>query len=87
MWYHNENSDDIKPAALDRTSSKIYIYVRKQFELITATEDIPAHWSWQETKIRKDDWLLYESLMEHNNALDDVYAALTELAELIVGEE
>jgi len=87
MWYHNGNGDDTKPAALDRASSQKYNYVRKNFELIPATEETAAHWTWEECKIPKDDWVIYESVIAHDNALDDVYAALTELAELIVGEE
>ena len=33
----------------------------------------------------KDDWEVYAAVGNHSEALDDVYAALTELAELIVG--
>lgn len=87
MWYNNENGDLTKPAALDNTSSKKYVYIRKDFIQIAATEETQEHWKWQEMKIPKEDWALYESIIAHDSALDDVYAALTELAELIVGEE
>ena len=87
MWYENVNGSVTKPEELDTTSSKKYVYVRKNFQLVEATEDVPAHWKWQETKILRDDWEIYRGVMEHGDALDDVYAALTELAELIVGEE
>lgn len=86
MWYVNSNSDSIKPEVLDIISSKKWNYIRKNFELIESTEDVSEHWQWLETKIDKDDWELYEEILGHNEALDDVYAALTELAEIIAGE-
>ena len=87
MWYRSENGDLTKPAEVDDTTSQVYVYVRKNFEQIPATEEIPTHWAWTETKVRKEDWQTYQIVMGHEMALDDVYAALTELAELIVGEE
>lgn len=87
MWYYNENGSADKPEVIDNTSSKKFIYVRKNFTEVHATEEIPAHWKWMEQKIRKEDWATYQEVMDHGVALDDVYAALTELAELIVGEE
>lgn len=88
MWYMNENGNLDKPAALDKESSKKYVYVRKNFEEVpqsgSGKEAIPAHWMWQEMKIPKADWDVYEKVLSHDSALDDVYAALTELAEMIV---
>ena len=84
MWYKNENGSLDKPVSVDTTSSKVYAYVRKDFVQIEGTEEIPAHWQWLEMKLSKDAIAIYQ---EHNDALDDIYAALTELAELIVGEE
>ena len=89
MWYRTENGNSVRPAALDDTSSKVYVYVRKDFVEVPASGEgeqvIPAHWSWLETKILKADWEIYSEVLSHGEALDDVYAALTELAELIVG--
>lgn len=88
MWKHNENGSDTKPSDIDQISSKVYVFIRKDFELIPSDgEDRPAHWCWMEQKIKKSDWELYEKLLNHDIALDDVYAALTELAEIIAGEE
>lgn len=85
MWYQNENGSQDKPAAVDRETSKVYVYIRRNFRLIEADgEERPAHWVWEEAKISKDALVIYE---EQNEAFDDVYAALTELAELIAGEE
>lgn len=83
MWYTTENSDNIKPSQLDTTSSERWNYVRKDFTLIPETEETPEHWKYMENKILKSDWELYMQVADHGIALDDVYAALTELADLI----
>ena len=83
MWQKAENGNTTKPAALDTTSSKRWNYVRKDFELIEATEEVPAHWRWMEKKVLKEDWGAFMQVAEHSEALEDVYAALTELAEII----
>lgn len=87
MWRKNSNGDSVKPEAVDRDSSRKYIYVRKDFILVEATEEIPAHWEWMEAKIPKDALAIWDQTTAHETALDDVYAALTELAEIIAGEE
>lgn len=86
MWYKCENGSLDRPQEIDSTSSAVYVYVRKDITEIPAEEDRPAHYEWMETKIRKEDWEVYEQVFGHGEALDDVYAALTELAEMIVGE-
>ena len=87
MWYPNSNGDSVKPDAIDRAGSKKFVYVRKDFRLIPEDGEIPEHWEWLETKIPKDAMTIWEHTTEHDTALDDVYAALTELAEIIAGEE
>lgn len=86
MWYKNENGDLTRPATLDKTSSKAYVYIRKDITLVEGTEDNPAHYEWMELKIPTTEWAVYEKVLGHDEALDDVYAALTELAEMIVEE-
>lgn len=91
MWYKVENGSVEKPVVLDQTSSKVYVYVRKDFVEVPASgeegtsEYRPTHWEWMECKIRKEDWVIFEKVLGHDDALDDVYAALTELADMIVG--
>ena len=84
MWHKSENSSMGKPAAIDTKSSCEYVYVRKDFVHVDATDDRQAHWEYMEARIPKKDWELFVELSNHSEALDDVYAALTELAELIV---
>ena len=97
MWYETENGEDIRPSPMDETSSKVYTYFRKDFERVEAkgepdTEEYyPAHYKWKELKLKKEEAALYmevsgiiNKVSEHGDALDDVYDALTELAEMIV---
>lgn len=67
IWYTSENSSAEKPAEIDKTSSKVFNYIRKDFVEIPAKEPegeedelFPglnsAHWQYQEAKIRKKDW-------------------------------
>ena len=66
IWYTSENSNAEKPAEIDKTSSKVFNYIRKDFVEIPAQESegeeelFPglnsAHWQYQEAKIRKKDW-------------------------------
>lgn len=92
MWYKSENGSMTKPDAVDKASSANYVYVRKDFVEVAESGKEgdaghrPAHWEWMECKIPKADWDVYEKVIGHDEALDDVYAALTELAEMIVGE-
>lgn len=90
-WYKNSNSSADMPSAIDRTSSHVYDYVRKGFILIEASAsgegddmEIPAHYEWLEMKVPKEIWEIYAKTVDHDAALDDVYAALTELADIIV---
>ena len=92
MWYEVENGDLTRPSDIDTTSSRAYVYVRSNFtvveEVVEEGEVItPAHYKWKEMKIPREMWDVCAKVMGHDVALDDVYAALTELAELIVGEE
>lgn len=82
MWEHVEGSN-IRPAETDTTSSKKYVYVRKNITFFEATEDRGEHYEWDEQKVDKSDWAIFKQVLEHDGAFDDVYAALTELAGLI----
>ena len=89
MWYHVENGANVRPADVDSTSSQSYVYVRRNFVFVEEVRDgkdviIPAHYAWDEMKIPRAMWEVCQQVMGHGEALDDVYAALTELAEMIV---
>ena len=82
-WKQTESND--RPLDIDKTSSHTTVYIAKNVKFIEATEDKDAHYEYQVMKIPHNEWGLFESVMSHDTALDDVYSALTELAEIIVG--
>lgn len=84
MWRRVSNGDSAKPEVLETATSERWNYVRKEFTFIEAKEDVPAHWEYDENKVLKEDWETYMQVSDHNTALDDVYAALTELADMIL---
>ena len=94
MWNKSENDNQVKPEALDAKTSREYIYIRKDFELIQATADRPAHWEYMEARIRRDDWELFTELMEHAQELsvlsensDMIIECILEMSEIIYGDE
>ena len=54
-WYKSSNGDNIRPSDVDMTSSKTYVYIRKDFVLIPESNNneqiIPEHWEYMENKI------------------------------------
>lgn len=84
MWYDVVNGDLTRPAEIDETSSKVYVYVRRNIELVEATDEMLAHYRWQEMKIPREMLEVTKKVINHDSALDDVYSALVELAEIIV---
>lgn len=90
MWYETENGENIRPSAIDSTSSKVYTYFRKNIEAVPekgkeGEEDyIPAHYKWLETKVHKEVAEFVKKTYENESAINDVNDALVELAEMIV---
>lgn len=78
-WYRSSNSNSVKPADVDDTSSKVYVYVRKDFELIPEMEEndqvIPEHWEYMEKKISKEIYPEYAQ----NRADIDYIAFMTDV--------
>ena len=86
MWYESENGEAIRPSEIDATSSRVYVYLRRNITLVpeeTGDDPRPAHYRWEETKIPRDTWVIMQKAISHDEALDDVYAALTEVAEMV----
>ena len=90
MWYEVENGNLARPSDVDTTSSHNYVYVRRNITLVDEERDenneiiVPQHYRWEEMKIPRNMWEVCSTVQGHSTALDDVYDALTELAELIV---
>lgn len=87
MWYETEGGSE-KPEALDTTSSKVYVYIRKNFEEHEREEEGEEnvkikYWTWLEQKIEKKDWELYQSLIKSESDITDLQEALVELYEIV----
>lgn len=77
-WHTSENGSNIKPPAIDDTSSKAYIIVRKQFEEVpTYDEDhqeIGTHWRYQELFVPRENYEAFQQA--ETNKADIAYIAM-----------
>lgn len=87
MWREVENATLARPKEVDTESSRAYVYIRRNITLVDESKNgenvVPQHYRWEETKVPRDTWDVCSQVMEHDTALNDVYAALTELAGII----
>lgn len=77
MWYYAEGKE--RPAIVDETSSKNWVYVRRNIEEFEReNETDPAmndkFYRWEEMKIRKEDYPIYQ--LEVQNAANLDYIAM-----------
>lgn len=81
-WRKAANSDSVKPAAIDTTTSRKSVFVRKDFEEVpTLDEDgvrIGTHWEYMEQKIPKEDWEIYEQVAANTNGITDLENGICE---------
>lgn len=82
-WRKAENSDSTKPAEIDRTASRKFVYVRKDFEEVPTLEQdgkqTGTHWEYMEKKIPKEDWETYEQVMTNTSSIADLEDAICDL--------
>ena len=60
MWVHVEGATN--PQEVDITSSRNWVYVRRNVTHVPATEDISEHYEWDEAKVAKDVWDVMEDI-------------------------
>lgn len=85
MWYKTSNGDSAKPATIDQESSKVYTYIRRDFQLCPAADDVPEHWEWAEKKVTKDEFETIAEVMTHGDELTELETALCDVYEMIGG--
>lgn len=85
-WKKAESA--IRPAELDTTSSRKYNYVRKNIveEQRESEQGTITMYVFDELKVAKTDWELFETVSESATRISEVEDAVIELAELIGGE-
>ena len=78
MWTRSENGENVKPPEKEVSGNSVII--RKSFERIEATEDMPEHWEYDEWQMSAEQYEVYEY---QQGLINDQADALIELAEMI----
>ena len=79
-WYDGESS--VYPQLVDTTSSKKWVYVRRNIEEHEREDEQgikEIFYSFEETKIPKDVWVIFEKEADNSERIADVEEAITEL--------
>ena len=79
-WY--EGTSSVYPSLVDTTSSKKWVYVRRNIEEHEREDDEgikEIFYSFEETKIPKDVWVIFEKEADNSERIADVEEAITEL--------
>ena len=84
MWIRREGPE--RPERVSVTTDGTLI--RRNIALAEAVpgedeEPSPDLWTWEELWVPPDAWAICRKVLGHDEALDEVYAALTELAGII----
>ena len=81
MWYKSESTT--KPEIVDSTSSKIYVYVRKNIQEIEREDEQTGNkyivYVYDETKIPKDVYSIFENQMQSDLRIADIEEVITEI--------
>ena len=88
MWQKSSNSDNVKPLEVSIDVSGVI--VRKNFELIEATEENPEHWEyleWQMTHDQYEIWLAQQAELDAQSLVNDQARADIDYLLMITEEE
>ena len=81
MWYKTESNT--RPTIIDTESSKKWVYVRKNIEEHEREDETTGiketFYSFEESKIPKDVWLIFQKTVESDERIADLEEAVTEL--------
>lgn len=78
MWAKTENDTAVQPNALESVGN--HVIIRKDFRLVEASDDKPAHYEYEEWQMTKEQYDVYKNFETLINEQSD---ALIELAEII----
>lgn len=71
MWYYAEGKE--RPAIVDETSSKKYVYIRRNIEEFEREDDMgetETFYHWEEQKIPKEDYPIYQRVVTNTANID-----------------
>ena len=78
MWVRVSNGESVQPLAFEQAGNNVII--RRNFHLVDATEDMPAHYEYDEWQMTNEQ---YEVYLAFDAQVSEQSDALVELAELI----
>ena len=55
MWHNASNSNNVKPSVVDK-SSTTRVLVRRNFTLVSATEESPEHYEYEECSLTPEEY-------------------------------
>lgn len=80
-WYNGEST--IRPVLIDDSSSKVWVYVRRNIEEHEREDETTGiketFYSYEEQKVSKEVWGIFEKTVENDERIADVEEAITEL--------
>ena len=81
MWYKSEST--ARPEIIDKISSKVYVYVRKNIEEVERedeqTGDKYTVYVYDEMKVPKEVYGIFENQMQADLRLADIEEVITEI--------
>lgn len=78
MWSKSSNGEPIIFPEFEESGNNVIL--RKNFKLIEADDEFPAHYEWEEWQMTKDQYEVYHNFETIINEQSD---ALVELADMI----
>lgn len=78
-WNRSENGEAVRPSDVDATSSRAYVYVRRNIELVD-DGGRPAHYRWEEKAVPRDDWEVFGQCYVNAEAIEALSQVVEELA-------
>lgn len=88
-WKKGESSSIEKPLEFDEVSSSSTIYLRKNIQKVTRTDEMSGAtysvWEYDEQQIPKEDWSRYQELMQAKEDISNTDDGVFDLA-MIVSE-
>lgn len=79
MWYKSESN--IKPGLVDETSSKAYVYVRRNIEKAERDTESGKEtvYTYEESKVSKEVYDVFRSVSDTEARLNDVEDAIADI--------
>lgn len=82
MWTKSGNGETVCPPPVEHSGDKVIL--RRNFYIVPATDDFPAHYEWEEWQMTAKQYEIYRNFETALNERDD---ALIELAELFAEQD